>query len=400
MSKYVKSLLDSRRVLLLQGPMGNFFTRLAKWLNQEKIECFKVNFNGGDQFFSKTMQNCFSYTDTLENFPLWLENFIIEHQIDAIVCFGDCRFYHVIAKEISLRCKVKFFAFEEGYIRPDYITFEQDGVNFYSNFQDAFITGYSPRQRITIKNIEPVHNQFSMMVLSAILYYWFWTINQINYPNYQHHRQIAPKLELYYWCISGVRRIKNYFFEKLCFKQFIRKYSKKYFVFALQVHNDSQILTHSDLKKVELYIEKVMKNFAQYANDDQHLVLKHHPMDRGYRNYSKLIKTLERELNLSGRVHYFCDVHLPTLLKHSLGMVTVNSTTGIQALYHGIPVKTLGHAIYNLPGLTNQYPLQKFWKEPGIVDIKYFYSFRNQLIEYSQLNGSFYGKSPWMKLDH
>ena len=400
MSKYVESLLNSKRVLLLQGPMGDFFTRLAKWLNEQNIECFKINFNKGDQYFSKTMQNCFGYTDTLENFSFWLEQFVIEHQIDTIVCFGDCRFYHVIAKEVSLQCQINFFAFEEGYVRPNYITFEKDGVNFYSNFNDAFAAGYSLKKSSieeAIEIVEPVDNQFSIMVLSAILYYWFWAIGHKDYPHYQHHRQIAPKRELYYWFISGLRRIKNYFVEKLSFKRFIQQHSKQYFVFALQVHNDSQILTHSDLKSVELYIKKVMNSFAQYADKDHHLVLKHHPMDRGYRDYSKLIKELEEKLNIVGRVHYFCDVHLPTLLKHSLGMVTVNSTTGIQALYHQIPVKTLGHAIYNLPDLTNQYPLQNFWKDPGVVDIVYFYNFRSRLIHYSQLNGSFYGKSPWMK---
>jgi len=87
---------------------------------------------------------------------------------------------------------------------------------------------------------------------------------------------------------------------------------------------------------------------------------------------------------------------LPTLLKNSLGFVAVNSTTGIQALYHHIPVKVLGYALYNLPKLTNQRPLAKFWRNPGKVDQVYFNYFREELINYSQLNGAFYGDSPWM----
>ena len=198
-----------------------------------------------------------------------------------------------------------------------------------------------------------------------------------------------------YWLLSGFRRVKNRLFEKNKFDHFMQQHSKKYFVFALQVHNDSQIKTHSELKSVEKYIELTLKNFSDHADPTIHLVLKHHPMDRGYRNYHKLINQYAKQFQIEGRVHYFCDIHLPTLLKYSLGLVTVNSTTGIQALFHQIPVKVLGHALYNLPKLTNQFALSKFWNHPGQVDTKYFAYFRRELISYSQLNGSFYGISPW-----
>jgi capsular polysaccharide export protein len=144
----------------------------------------------------------------------------------------------------------------------------------------------------------------------------------------------------------------------------------------------------------------VIKYFSQYAEPEQHLVFKHHPMDRGYRHYGALLDILVEHFALKGRVHYFCDIHLPTLLKHSLGMVTVNSTTVIQALYHKIPVKVLGNALYNLPRLTNQHRLDQFWTRPGVVDHAYFLQFRHNLIAYSQLNGSFYGSSPWMQCEY
>lgn len=396
MSQHLEKLLLSKRVLLLQGPMGNFFSRLAGWLSKHEVDYLKLNFNGGDRFFSKHIKNCFNYTDTLENFSVWLEVFIDQQGIDTIVCFGDCRLYHRIAKEISVKKGLRFFAFEEGYIRPNFITFEQDGVNFYSNFGKKFNKNNSNIQQNINKPVEVVNNSFFLMIYSAVLYYLFWATFQSQYPNYRHHRDIAPHAELYFWCISGFRRLKNYIFEDRRFQKLLRLNSKKYFIFALQVHNDSQIQTHSDLKSVELYIKKVIENFGTYASKDQHLVIKHHPMDRGYRNYSKLIEKCAIKNNVKGRLHYFCDIHFPSLLKHSLGMVTVNSTTGLQALFHHIPVKVLGHAIYNLPRLTNQYLLKYFWSKPGEVDTIYFNYFKNELINHSQLNGAFYGKSPWM----
>lgn len=108
------------------------------------------------------------------------------------------------------------------------------------------------------------------------------------------------------------------------------------------------------------FIQEVVISFAKEADTSLHLVFKHHPMDRGYRHYGQLLRELASEYGLDGRVHYMCDVHLPTLMKHSLGVVTINSTTGIQALHHGKPVIALGRAIYNLPKLTYQGSLDQF----------------------------------------
>ena len=40
-----------KRILLLQGPVGPFFWRFAKDLEQAGAQVFKVNFNGGDLLF-------------------------------------------------------------------------------------------------------------------------------------------------------------------------------------------------------------------------------------------------------------------------------------------------------------------------------------------------------------
>lgn len=395
MTQHINELLESRRVLLLQGPMGDFFTLFADWLKGYRVDVFKINFNGGDRFFYQHRENTFDYTGHLDDFADWLDIFLLQHQIDAVVCFGDCRLYHQVAKVTAEKREIGFFAFEEGYIRPDYITFEKGGVNFFSSFNPAMVYKF-PTVNPDIPQV-PVHNQYSKMVSSAILYYLFGVMSRLHYPHYQHHRGTSSIQELYCGVVSFWRRQKNALLEPKRFKQVIRRYNKQYYVFALQVHNDSQIRVHSQLQSMEKYIEHVIESFSQHADREQHLVFKHHPMDRGYRDYTELISQFAQRFAITGRVHYFCDIHLPTLLKHSLGMVTVNSTTVIQALFHKIPVKVLGDALYNLPGLTNQDSLDAFWKKPGEVDHAYFLKFRQDLIAYSQLNGSFYGLSPWMQ---
>lgn len=395
MSIHIDQLLSKRKVLLLQGPMGFFFKKFSYWLNIHGIKTYKVNFNGGDRFYFGKHKNIFDFNEPFTHYKFWINQIIKENGIDAIVCFGDCRPQHQVAKEVSLHLGVAFFAFEEGYIRPNYITFEQDGVNFYSKF----IQNLSLNKEIKPIPIEPIQNtknSYGFMVCCAIIYYAANLYYKKSFPYYKHHRNLTTAQESFSWVWSLFKRTQYYFTEPLPFNKLIRQYSKQYFVFALQVHNDSQILIHSELKSMEDYIEYVLQNFAIHAESHHHLVLKHHPMDRGYRNYKKLINELAQRYGIVGRLHYFCDIHLPTLLKHSLGLVVVNSTTVLQALYHHIPVKVLGYAMYNLPRLTNQYSLDNFWKKPGVVDWHYFQYFRSHLIHYSQLNGSYYGESPWM----
>ncbi|MGH8841090.1 MAG: hypothetical protein ACREX1_00265, partial [Advenella sp.] len=123
-----------------------------------------------------------------------------------------------------------------------------------------------------------------------------------------------------------------------------------------------------------------------------HLVIKHHPMDRGYNDYSNWLQQLEFLYDLSGRVHYIHDQHLPSLLDHAIGTVVVNSTVGLSALLHGSPLKVCGRAMYDFKGLTYQGTLDEFWREAPDekVDGKLFDSFRNYLIATTQINGNFY----------
>lgn len=398
MSKHLEKLLSAKRVLFLQGPMGNFFNQVAAWLGLKNIETYKVNLNGGDWFFSdKNIYTvCFDYTGDLDGFSAWLVDILSQYDIDAVVCFGDCRKYHQIARLISDKLKLDFFVFEEGYIRPNFITFERCGVNAYSTFSCDF----KWKVHADIEGIEAdtqeVQNKYYKMVLSAIIYYSLIILFFFKYRNYHHHRGMSPWSELFAWLCSGVRRLRNAIFEPRQIENIIAKHRHQYFVFPLQVHNDSQIKMHSQLKDMQKYIDLVIEDFSKNSLPQHHLILKHHPMDRGYRHYGQLIQQLAAQYHSSERVHYVCDVHLPTLLKNSLGVVTVNSTTGLQALYHDIPVKVLGSAIYDMAGLTEQKDLAEFWINPTAVNLYNYDIFRKNLIINSQLNGAFYGKSYWM----
>jgi capsular polysaccharide export protein len=119
-------------------------------------------------------------------------------------------------------------------------------------------------------------------------------------------------------------------------------------------------------------------------------------MDRGYHDYRALIAQLTASQGLHGRVHYIHDQHLPTLLRHTRGVVVVNSTVGLSALHHRVPVKVCGKALYDMQGLTCQVPLSAFWRvaPQSPPSQKLYLRFRAYLQENTQINGNFYKKLP------
>jgi capsular polysaccharide export protein len=163
----------------------------------------------------------------------------------------------------------------------------------------------------------------------------------------------------------------------------------EFFLIPLQVHNDAQIEFHSQYESIEHFIQEVMLSFALNQRTE-HLLIKHHPMDRGHVNYKGYIAKLAKELGIAGKVYYIHDQHLPTLLKACKGVVTINSTTALQAFYHEAPVKVMGSAFFNMPGLTDQKTLAEFWQNPQKPDMEFSDRFRGYLLDHGQINGSFY----------
>ena len=392
MTASLERLLTHQRVLLIQGKMGSFFSRFASFLHTQGIEVSKINLNAGDAFFYRHRERVYNYTGTLADFDAYLVDLLRHQAIDAVVCFGDCRPHHALAGAVCRRLGTAFFVFEEGYLRPDYVTLQQDGINGYSQLDLRVI---KQLQKANDKPL-PTHNRFYKLCLSAIVYYIVARAKQDEFPHYTHYRGMTAWQEGMTWLKAPLRKVYHYLPDKRLQRRLHEHLAQRYFLVSLQVYNDSQITFHSDYADITVFIEQVMTSFAQHAPHALHLVFKHHPLDRAHRHYGALIAMLADNLGIKGRVHYGCDMHLPTLIRDSLGMVTINSTTGLQSIYHNRPTKVMGRAIYDVPQLTDPQPLDGFWQNPMPPDQDFYQRFREYLIEQTQLNGSFYGDSPWM----
>ena len=378
-----------KRVLLLQGPVGPFFSRLAKDLSNAGAEVFKVNFNAGDWFYYR--RNALNFRGTPDEWPAWFDGLIRQLRIDEILLFGDCRPIHAAAHTIALRHGVEIGVFEEGYLRPDYVTFERFGVNGYSQMPRN--PAHFSQEFAVPPKTASTGSTYWALVACAMWYYLMATLGKAWFPHYQHHRPLTL-LEAFPWVRSALRKLWYGWAEKGLQDKLTTRWKNRYFLVPLQVFNDSQISDHARFGSVEEFIETTLYSFADHAANDAKtlLVFKHHPMDRGYKDYSALIKKLAFQTGMESRVLYIHDQHLPSLLTHARGVVVINSTVGISALHHGTPTKVCGHALYDIEGLTYQDPLDSFWD--AALDTKpqanLYRNFRAHVINLTQLNGSFY----------
>jgi len=381
-----------KRVLLLQGPVGPFFKRLAAWLEKSGATVYKINFNGGDLLFYPRGA---SYRGAMKDIPEFVRGFCNQHGIDTIMLFGDCRpvheGIHALARERGMDLRV----FEEGYLRPDYITCERYGVNGYSSIPQSSQFYMDLPAADSLPEPPPLKKTYWHMVTWAVLYYAAAHLLRPMFPNYQHHRPLTA-LESFPWIRSFFRKHLYAFLERGQQKWLATAMEKQYFLIPLQVHNDAQVRIHSKYASMALFISEIMESFAAHAPPGALLVIKHHPMDRAYTDYRKVIRKNAVDLGIESRVLYIHDQHLPTLLAAARGVVVINSTVGLSAIQKGVPVKVCGDAFYDFCGLTFRGGLDDFWvaSEKTEIDMDLYSRFRMYLRSSSQLYGSFYlGKS-------
>jgi len=374
--------------------MGYFFKRLDRAFRAQGAQTFRIGFNVGDRFFSYG-DNYTPYRGRPgEEWREFIEKFLRKHAIDKIFLFGDCRHYQSIAIGVAQKLGVEVFVFEEGYVRPHYITMERWGVNDYSQ------VSRDPEFYRSLPDKEtppPRHAKSSKteMVISATLYYALSNLLHSRYPHYRHHRDFSAIKEAFHGVRGLVRKGIYPRKDRKILERLSGELKGKFYFVPLQTHNDFQILQHSPYKSIEKFIIHVVESFAKHAPKDTYLLFKHHPVDRGRKNYRNVILEQAGYAGVKDRVLVGHDMQLTEIFKHTRATVTVNSTVGLTSIEHGVPTITLGRAIYDIPGLTNcGKKLRRFWTHYEKPDPELYRKFHAYIVEHTQLNGSFYGVMP------
>lgn len=386
------ALARRREILLLQGLMGPLFRRLGQALRHAGHGVHKVNFNGGDRLFWR-LPNGVDYRGSPEDWPRALADLIRERHITDVVLFGDCRPLHMAAIDVCQQLGIPVHVFEEGYIRPDWVTFEAGGVNGHSRL---------PRDPAWYREVAatlpplpahpPAPSSFRRRALEAIAYNTADVFTRWRYPFWQNHRPWHPLVEAMGW-IRRLRHRQEAAARSRALIDTLARRGDPYVLFPLQLDSDAQIVLHSPFAGISDALRLVVRSFAEHAPAPLRLVIKEHPLDNGVRDWRTEAATLATLYGVADRVDYLESGDIVPVARQARGMVTINSTSGTLALALGVPVIVLGQAVYDIDGITFQRGLNDFWRDPGVPDAETFAAFRRVLIDRCLVPGGFFSNA-------
>jgi capsular polysaccharide export protein len=377
--------IERRSYLFLQGPPGPFFTRLGAVLRDHGFPVHRINFNGGDR--ADWYDGAVDYSGSAQDWPYYFDRFIVDHRITDLILFGDCRPLHEAAHGMATLRKLRIHVFEEGYIRPDWVTMELDGVNGHSTLsKDPQWYLERAQQLPPLPKLPSIPASEGRRWREAAGYYAKAILQSWRFPHYQSHRPDLWAAEAFGWAIrllTGKRARRR----TAATLQSIKRH--EHFLLPLQLSSDHQIRIHSPFANMKVAADYVIASFARTAPANLHLVIKQHPLDNGLVNWRRFIARRAREHCASERVHFVEGGNIAAMVKQAKGVVTVNSTTGTLALSAGVPVKVLGRAIYDVDGITDQGLLDDFWSHPDAPHPEIYDAFCRTLLDRCLIRGGF-----------
>lgn len=118
---------------------------------------------------------------------------------------------------------------------------------------------------------------------------------------------------------------------------------KRFLFVPFQVPDDTQIVCHSPwISSMEMLFDEVMRARDALADPDLKVVFKEHPSWPGH--FDHLYQRHPDAVFANGNA-------TPDLIRECEGLVTVNSTVGLEGVQLGKKVVVLGQACYRIPGL-------------------------------------------------
>ena len=383
---------ENRSFLFLQGPHGPFFRLLADMVAKSGADIWRVGFNAGDQAFWSDMSRYIPYRGDLLDWPAEFTRIVDEKNVTDVVLYGDTRGVHAEAVRLAKARGLTVHIFEEGYLRPFWVTYERDGSNGHSRLMDITI----PQMQEALAGaymespMPPAHwGDMREHIFYGALYHWFVMFANGKYPAFQPHRALNVRQEFALHCLRLLKMPRHAIQRRIATWR-IRHGGFPYHLCLLQLEHDTSFQEHSPFSTMSEFIELVVENFALGAPKHHHLVFKAHPLEDGRVKVRSLAMEFARKYGVADRVHFVRGGKLAQLLNETRSVVTVNSTAGQQALWRGIPVKIFGKAVYDQPEFISDLSLRNFFAGATRPDMAAYRDYRRFLLETSQIAGGFY----------
>ena len=379
-----------RSFLFLQGPHGALFRKLGQALHERGHRVTRVNLCGGD--WMDWRYGAVNYRGRTSDWSVWVARLMDDRGVTDILVYGDWRLHHREAVHLARLRGIKVWAFDEGYLRPHWITMEEGGVNGNSTLPSTpDAVREAARGCLDEPGAQSSENPLAYRQWLGFRYAGASLLGIPFFPFYRTHRPYSHLREL---CSGWIPR---YFFiwkrQKVSDSAVARIDETPYYLFPLQLDSDSQVRRYSPFSGMREAIAWVMTSFAQHAPRDTRLVIRNHPLDNGLIRYDRFIRSFSVACGIADRVLFVESGNGVEMIKKSKAVVLLNSTMGLQALELGKPVYCVGKAIYAMPGLaenSREDSLAAFWNSPRVPDSELLRDFEKVVRCKTLVNGNFY----------
>ena len=378
--------------LFLQGPHGPFFRKLGSALREQGDKVIRVDACGGD-VWDWPLAHTKRFHKKNVFWGSWIAELMDREEVTDLHVFGDWRPLHREAVLLARLRGLRVWAYEEGYLRPDYITMESGGVNGLSSLPKtrealAALAAKCPKPSVPKKLGNPQVFKTWMAIGHYAGTIFMWPF----FRHFQTHRPQSASHEVWGWFLRVLSRSRR---KKRSAKELKAAYRSRapYFLFPLQLDSDSQVRRYSPYSGMKEAIACVLTSFASAAPENTHIIIRNHPLDNGLIDYATFIDSFAKACGIRERVHFVEGAKANRMMDKSIGVVVLNSTIGITALRLGKPVYCVGTAIYAMEGLainSEQMSLDDFWQQKREPQRDALEDFERVLKTHALINGNFY----------
>ena len=380
-----------RCVLFLQGSPSHFSRYFADELERRGARALRINFAPGDWIFwhDKRVTN---YRGTLQEWPAFLREFVVREDVTDIIYYADRLPYHIAAGELALELGLQAVAYEFGYLRPDWMTFERIGMSTHSRFPEDPNHIRSAAKALTRPNMTVEYPYtFRDEAMGEVLFHISNVLLKPFYPLYDRDKYYHPISEYLHYLPKLLSKRRRHARAKRLIRRLAQD-KRSYFLFPLQLQSDRQIQFNSRFVHLSQAIEEAIDSFTKHASPQDLLIFKVHPLDNWIEPWNRIVRGLAASYGMSGRVKVLDGGLLGEMMEASKGVVLVNSTAGISAIRMGVPVKVLGIAVFDIEGLACQKSLDEFWRSPTKPDLDLYADFEALLAATIQIKGNVFTK--------
>ncbi|TDL83507.1 capsular biosynthesis protein [Palleronia sediminis] len=378
----------TRRFLFLRGHASPLWPALARALEAEGCPVRRVALSLADAAHWGP-KGARSYRGRLERWEGWLDALVAREGITDILYHGEAHPYHRTAQAVAGRHGALPWVVEFGYFRPDWLVLERGGMGAFSDFpRDPHAIRTLARGQPDPDFVVRHTHSPAREIATEIAWQALETLGRPLYPGFRADRPnglIAQAPAAFRTWARGPHEARRA--DGLSAR--LSAEAVTYHLVLLQLFSDYQVRQGAGFPTPEAFLRHVLASFAAHAPAGHHLVVKRHPLDNGAERWPDLTTGIAREMGVPDRVACIKGGDLRAWLRGAKGAVTINSTAAIPAIGAGIPVCALGRAVYDVPGLTHQGGLDRFWAAPDPVDAPLARDFFRALAA-RQVKGSFY----------